>query len=127
MGAPKRCQHVREDATRCKVAFGIQEDGLCWFHSPRRARERTVARRKGQRVSAERQRAGRVRTVEPNETPGALETAEDAQRWSAWAVRAKATGVIDAATARETQYGVRTFLTALDKASLEQRIRELKK
>ena len=78
-------------------------------------------------MSAERQRAGRVRTVEPNETPGALETAEDAQRWSAWAVRAKATGVIDAATARETQYGVRTFLTALDKASLEQRIRELKK
>lgn len=63
--------------------------------------------------------------MDPSETPGALETAEDARRWSGWAVTAKATAVIDAATAREIQYGLRTFLGALDKAETDTRIREL--
>ena len=104
--------------------FGL-EDGWCWHHHPAKERERLNAKRKGQRVATERKRAGQVRTVEPSETPGALETAEDAARWSGWVVTSQATGLIDAATARAIQSGIRTFLSALDKSETEARIREL--
>ncbi len=118
-----QCQHVRGDGTPCRATFGLR-GGFCWNHDPTRAAERAAARAKGGKAKAAKERG-----LGPKDLPGELETAADAARWSSWATRAQAIGLIDARMAGQTFAGLKTFMAALDKAgreqNLEQRLAEL--
>jgi hypothetical protein len=45
-GRPKQCQHIKTDGTRCQ-ANAISRSQYCFFHDPRKAKQRAAARKAG--------------------------------------------------------------------------------
>lgn len=124
----QRCEHVREDGTRCKVTWGVNEaNGLCLCHDPTRKTELAKARSAGGKRTAEKRRRIRIRTVAHEEAMDPPETIEDAARWAAWATWAVAVGELDARTAREIAGLTRVFVTAMEKGELASRIVKLER
>lgn len=131
---PKRCRYVFPEGHeraghQCGTTFGISRRGLCFPHDPERAEEAAAARGQGGAATKGQRRRPRPRSLAEGDLPGELETAADAARWSSWATRAQAIGLIDARMAGQTFAGLKTFMAALDKAgreqNLEQRLAEL--
>lgn len=129
MSDHERCQATKDDGTRCKVTFGLSDDGLCWHHNPKLADERRRAMKNGGHATAAQRRKVPRRVAVPADLPteNPPETPAEAKLWSAWAVWANVLGIIDDRTAREIEYGVRTFLTAHEKAETEEEVAELKR
>lgn len=125
MSQEQRCKHVGNGGKRCAVTFGLSEDGWCWHHDPAKKSERKRAQSRGGRTTAEKRRK-RAKTVDAAESMSPPETAEEAKEWASWATWAVATGKLDWKTAKQVQYGVRTFLAALEKSVLEEAIQDLK-
>jgi hypothetical protein len=105
-----RCSYVKSSGSRCKVDFGLSEDGHCWHHDPAKAAARRRARERGGAVTASKSRKLKMRTALEDEVPAAPQTVEDAIAWASWAVTAVATGKIDARTGHEIGYVLRAFL-----------------
>lgn len=116
------CKAIKEDGARCGVDFGLDDEGLCWHHSPTKAEERHRAKSRGGRTTAT--KGQRVASLD--EIPDAPQTAADAKAWASWLAVAVATGKVDRTTGREIAGVLRTFLTSLEKAETEAKVEELR-
>lgn len=122
--APRVCSAANKDGTPCRVTFGLSPDGLCFSHDPLRAVEHAASQTARGRASAERKRERRASL--PAGMPRAPKTLDDAVRWSAWAMHATATGIIDARTGHEVGYLANAFRGALEKRDLLRQIEQLR-
>jgi len=118
------CTATRKNGERCRVPFGLSPDGLCSVHDPARtglmrdALAKSIAVRHEKRILA--------KTVLPEGMLNPPKTTNDAVRWSAWAMHACATGVIDARTCHEINFAVNSFTASVHKRDLEREIKALR-
>ena len=121
----KRCEALKDDGTRCKNTHTLEatESGLrCVWHDPARLVARRAMQAKGGR------RKPPVRAALPeNDLPPIPETAADAALWSAMLVQWVATGALDPARAGQINQSLKVFLSAISRADLERRIKELER
>lgn len=122
--ATTRCSAARADGSPCRVRTGLDESGRCIWHSqdPERQRIAEASRKRGGMATARRHR----RTVNAAETPGLLETMQDAVRWASWLAHATATGTIDPKTSREVATALREFRGCFHSAALEKQLEALR-
>ena len=121
-----RCKATSSRGEQCRCEWGINPDnGLCYSHDPTREEQRREGQRKGQAQSSHVRRRTTFRTVPAGKCPPMPQTAQDAADWAAWLTLATVTGEVDARTSKEAYGAIRTFLMALDKSELQQRIVEL--
>jgi hypothetical protein len=119
------CRGFKKDGTPCRVTFGLSPDGLCAPHDPARAEQMRAGVAKG--VAIRQQMRVTARTILPEGMLRPPKTLDDAVRWSAWAMHAAVTGVIDARTAHEVGFLVNSFTASLQKRDLQREIAELRK
>jgi hypothetical protein len=125
------CSFVRANGNQCRANVAAEGD-LCLFHDQARLRQAQEARSKG--AASTNARKAIVRVVDPSDTPGPLDTVEDASRWASWITVAVATGLVDSRTAHEMSFSLRLFVDArrtADKTDervkqLEAKVRELR-
>lgn len=77
------------------------------------------------RVRATRSNRGRGKRIHVEDLPGKLESFDDALRWLAWIAERGATGDLSAAAMRAATTTVRSFMAALDKREVTDKIKEL--
>lgn len=118
------CRGAKKDGSPCRVNFGLSPDGLCAPHDPARAEQMRAGVAKGVAVRA--QMRVTAKTVLPEGMLRPPKTLDDAVRWSAWAMHAAVTGVIDARTAHEVGFLVNSFTASLQKRDLQREIASLR-
>jgi hypothetical protein len=127
-----KCSHVA-DGRQCGVTVARSGSGLCLWHDPKRSEQAKAARSRG--AGTANAKRSPVRVIDPSDTPGPLDTVEDASRWASWIVVAVATGLVDSRTAHEMSFSLRLFCDARKTADrtdervkqLEAKVRELRK
>ncbi len=117
------CRGVRADGSPCTIKSGLSPEGYCIWHDPARRDVAAEMRARGGRTQG---RKG-IRTVDAEDTPGPLESMADAVRWASWAARAVAVGSLDSRTAHEIGVLLREFRSGVEKAQLENRVKELER
>jgi hypothetical protein len=116
-----RCEYIKADGNQCgqRVSEGNR---YCIWHSPTRKKEAAAARSRGGQAAGRNKR----KTPPADELPsGPPETAAEAQQWASWLTWATASGKIDPNTSQRVSTSLRVFLTALEKAEMEQEIARL--
>ena len=107
--------------TACGASMNLSPtSGLCVQHDPERAEAARALRVEGGRASGAAKR--RAKAALPEGVPSAPRSLEDAVQWSSWAMRAIATGEIDARTGHEVGYLIARFAEAVNKRDLEKRL-----
>jgi hypothetical protein len=99
----RSCTAVKADGTQCRIKNNLSATGLCLAHDPARRDEAQAARRKGAATRHNDRRGTNIRTVLPQDIPhgGEPKTLDQVADIAAWAIRAVATGQMDARTGRE--------------------------
>ena len=113
----------------CGTAMNLSPtSGLCVHHDPARVDEARALYKTGAAAAA---RATHLRRIErqvttpdnmPREEP---DTLARLARWHRWVVRAVATGLVDARTAREITGSLKELRPVLVQIGLEKRVKEL--
>lgn len=67
-----------------------------------------------------------AKTILPDGMLRPPKTLDDAVKWSAWAMHAAVTGVVDARTAHEVGFLVNSFTASLQKRDLQREIEKLR-
>lgn len=116
----RRCKGINNRDQPCGVVAPIYSDGFCMWHS---ADPKATHQLDRMRVRAKRASKGRV--VHPDDLPGELETFDDAVRWLAWITKRVATGQISSNAGRVATATVRSFMQAIDKRDVEDKIKQL--
>lgn len=125
---PTRCQAIKANGERCRCTLSVREsDGrfYCPSHDPKRREKMQRARARGGRVTGGINKDRWTRTVSEAGMLDAPRTAADCVEWSSWVTHAVAVGIIDRATAREVNNGIKVLLTSLEKSEIEGKVAEL--
>lgn len=120
---PKTCARIKDNGERCGQRLGPDFD-LCLWHDPDRKEEREKVRKRAGSIGG-RSRNGRA--LPPDETPGPLETLQDAVRWAAWAARAVATGDLDTSRGNTVAKLLKEFRAALEKSESREKLEEIRR
>jgi hypothetical protein len=117
-GRLKQCQHVKTDGTRCR-ANAISRSRFCFFHDPRKAKQRAAARKAG---GYKKNKAAAL----PSDTPDRpLESLADVVSLLGETINQVRRGEIDPRVSNAVGYLTNVLIKALEQGSLEERLAAL--
>jgi hypothetical protein len=109
-----QCGFTKQDGTRCE-AHAMGGSGLCFFHDPDLAKERTEARRAGGRRN-------KAATLSPETPDYPLKSVANVAELLASTINQVRRGALDPRNGNTVGYLAATLLRALEAGSLEARV-----
>ncbi|MDH3890941.1 MAG: hypothetical protein OEV49_07625 [candidate division Zixibacteria bacterium] len=117
----QQCKQIKIDGKRCR-GRAVTGSKFCFFHDPKRAKQRQAAQRKG---GINRLRPDKVTVLPSNTLDAVLRTADDVCQLLSDTINQVRKGVLDVKIANSVGYLAGVILKARSQGELEDRIVEI--
>ena len=116
-GRPTQCQHIKANGIRCG-AHAITGSQYCFFHDPKKAKQRTAARKAGGHKS-------KAAVLSPETPDHQLGTLTDVVSLLGETINQVRRGEIDPRVSNAVGYLTNVLIKALEQGNLEERLNAL--
>ena len=124
--SPPRCGALTKSGAPCRQKMNLSPtSGRCLVHDDERAAERAAMHSAGAKAANAARR--RLMAADPADAPAEPRTLKDAERASAWVMRAVLTGVIDQRVGDTATKAIREFRLTVEKRVLAEKLRRLER
>jgi hypothetical protein len=120
----KKCKHVKPDGKPCG-ALSCNDSDYCFYHDPKKARERSEAGKKGGKALRGSKRLKALGVLPPDAPDVRLESPEDIERLVAETISQVRRGQLAPQTANSVGYLVNILLKAKEVGDLDERLSKL--